>query len=104
MADYLVMHGGLVADLSSDQANYPAEYALRDKAMARLQTRQHRLGVGVPRQRVTARRSCVAAWTAGTLLDELPEFVVPRPGEAEDTQYRQRSPPRASGRSRRSST
>ena len=36
MADYLVMHGGLIADLSSDQAKYPAEYALRDKAMARL--------------------------------------------------------------------
>ena len=37
VADYLVMHGGFVADLSSDQAKYPAEYALRDKAMARLQ-------------------------------------------------------------------
>ena len=36
IADYLVMHGGLVADLSSDRAKCPAEYALRDKAMARL--------------------------------------------------------------------
>jgi hypothetical protein len=36
VADYLVMHGGLVADLSSDQVNCRAEYALRDKAMARL--------------------------------------------------------------------
>ena len=36
VADYLVMHGGLVADLSSDQAKYPAEYALRDEALARL--------------------------------------------------------------------
>lgn len=36
IADYLVMHGGLVADLSSDQARFPAEYVLRDKALARL--------------------------------------------------------------------
>ena len=36
VADYLVMHGGMVADLSSDQAKYPAEYALRDKTLARL--------------------------------------------------------------------
>jgi hypothetical protein len=36
VADFLVLHGGLVADLSSDKVKYPAEYALRDKAMARL--------------------------------------------------------------------
>ena len=93
VADYLVMHGGLVADLSSDQAKYPAEYALRDKAMARLQTRQHRLGLGVPRQRVAARQPCVAAWPASALLDELPKPVVPGPGASRRrTQYRQRSP------------
>jgi hypothetical protein len=36
VADYLVMYGGLVADLSSDRAKCPAEYELRDKALARL--------------------------------------------------------------------
>ena len=36
IADYLVMHGGFVADLSSDKVNYPAEYELRDRVMARL--------------------------------------------------------------------
>ena len=37
IADYLVMHGGMIADLSSDPTRYPAEYALRDKTLARLQ-------------------------------------------------------------------
>ncbi len=37
IADYLVMHGALVADLSSDRDNHPDEFALRDKAFARLQ-------------------------------------------------------------------
>ena len=36
IADYLVMHGGFIADLSSDRVKYPEEYALRDRAMARL--------------------------------------------------------------------
>ena len=36
VADNPVMHGGLVADMSSDLTNYLAEYALRDRAMRRL--------------------------------------------------------------------